>query len=80
MRDGDWGDDQYIWARLVNELMFFRADHAAIHARKKMRPSPLLSPAQEAEKQAKRADYLEVRAHIMSQIGGTPTDPGGGDS
>jgi hypothetical protein len=75
MREGDWTEDQYIAARLVNELSFFRADHAAVHAQHKMRPEPIQSPAQRKEKVDNQRRYREVRSMLLAQMKGEYTPP-----
>jgi hypothetical protein len=74
MREGDWSEAQYIDARLVNELASFRADHAAVHAKQKMRPTLLESPGQRRSAEDRRRRYLEVREDLLNQMsGGTHT-------
>lgn len=75
MREGDWTEGQYITARLVNELAFFRADHAAVHAQHKMRPDPIQSPAQRREREEGRRQYREVRSMLLAQMRGEYIPP-----
>ncbi|MDF3280925.1 hypothetical protein [Gordonia sp. N1V] len=60
MRDGDWTHDQYVTARLANELMLLRGDHAAANGAT-MKPKLLESPAQLAEREEQR--HLQESLH-----------------
>lgn len=75
MREGDWTEEQYINARLVNEIAYFRADHAAIHASHKMRVEPLESPAQRAERAEQDRARADIRSFMLAQLHGEYTPP-----
>lgn len=66
--DGDWTEEEYINAAVVNELRLMRADNAAIHAKHKMDVSLVESPAQQGEKEEFTERHRQVRAHIMEQL------------
>lgn len=78
MREGDWTETQYIQARIANELAYFRADHAAVHAEHKMRVDPIESPAQRAERAEKDKAAAGVRSFLRAQLSGEYTPPARG--
>lgn len=69
MRLGDWTEDQYIAARIANELMLSRADYAAAHD-STMNPKLLESPAQIAERERRREEQRSLHAFLHAQMTG----------
>lgn len=70
MREGDWTEQQYMTARLINELAYFRADHAAVHANHKMRIDPIESPAQRAERAKEARQRQQIHSMLRAQLRG----------
>lgn len=75
MREGDWSEQQYMTARLINELAYFRADHAAVHANHKMRVEPIESPAQRAERRKEDQQRRQIHSMLRAQLRGEYTPP-----
>lgn len=67
-RDGDWSDQEYINAAIVNELRRLRADNAAINADFKMDVHMVESPAQAMEHENLNERSKQVRQHLLSQL------------
>jgi hypothetical protein len=72
-RDGDWSEQEYINATLVNELRLLRADSAAIHAGHKMDLNMVESPTQLRSTEDLSERQRAAREHIMSQLAGKKT-------
>lgn len=75
MREGDWTEQQYMTARLINELAYFRADHAAVHANHKMRIDPIESPAQRAERRKEAEERRQMHSMLRAQLRGEYRPP-----
>ncbi|MBO0879857.1 MAG: hypothetical protein J2P17_05720 [Mycobacterium sp.] len=78
LRDGDWCEEQYIHARIANELMYSRADFAAAYGGR-MDPHPFKSPKQLAEDAEETAAAHKVRDLLRAQVHGEfvpPAQPG----
>jgi hypothetical protein len=67
-RDGDWSDEMYIWAGLLNEMRYARADAAAMHAGQKMKVSAVKSPRHQKETAEDAVERKEARDLIMGQL------------
>jgi hypothetical protein len=70
MREGDWTEQQYLLARLINELAYFRADHAAVHANHKMRIDPIESPAQRSQRAQETKERHQIHSMLRAQLRG----------
>lgn len=68
-RDGDWSDDEYRQAAVVNELRLLRVDQAAINGQK-MDAELMESPAQQAASEEVRMEHNAQRAGILAQLHG----------
>lgn len=78
IREGDWTADQYVQARIANELMLSRADYASAHG-STMKPTLLLSPAQQADEDEERQAESEIKELFRAQLYGEfipPPQPG----
>lgn len=78
LREGDWCEEQYILARIANELMFSRADFATAYGGR-MEPKPFQSPRQLAEEAEEREAARKVRTLLRAQVHGefvAPAQPG----
>lgn len=67
-RDGDWSEQEYINATILNELRLLRADNAAIHAGHKMDINLVESPAQAQEQEHLAERQRSVREHVLAQM------------
>lgn len=68
-RDGDWSDEEYLRAALINEVKLLRVDQAAING-DKMEAVLLDSPAQLEAKAELEAEHNAQRAGILAQLHG----------
>lgn len=68
-RNGDWTDDQYKQAALINELKLLRVDQAAING-SKMDAVLMESPAQAEANAEVQAEHDAQRAGILAQLHG----------
>jgi len=69
LRDGDWSDDQYVQAAMVNEVRLLRVDQAALQGQK-MDATLLESPAQREGNEEEAAKNLAIRTGILAQLHG----------
>lgn len=75
---GDWNDEQYHWATLINEIRILRADNVALHGDgSKMEPVLIKSPIQHEADEQKAAENQALRGGILAQLHGgqRPTTP-----
>ena len=68
-RDGDWSDEQYLQASLINEVRLLRVDQAALKGHK-MEATLLESPAQREAAAEKAAENNALRTGILAQLHG----------
>jgi len=74
MREEDWSEQEYIHARIANELMLSRADYAASQG-SKMSPNVILSPAQRQSRDEDRALQSELHHMMIAQMTGEFVPP-----
>lgn len=67
----DWGNEEYMWAMVVNEIRILRADNVALHGDgNKMEPVLLKSPKQTEADEEKAAHNQALRGGILAQLHG----------
>lgn len=66
-RNGDWSDDEYIQAGILNELRLLRTDFAAVNG-SRMEPTLVESPRQIEVREEDTEEKARLRRHIIRQL------------
>lgn len=67
-RDGDWSEEEYLRATMVNETRLLRADQAAIHAKHKMDIRMVDSPSQQRAQEELNERMRQARALFFKNM------------
>lgn len=68
-RGGDWGARDYLLARVANEIMSLRGDHAAVHG-ETQRHELIESPGQREKRDRERLQSRVAHDHLVAQMRG----------